>query len=117
MPFLFSYGSLQNETIQVSTFGRRLNGQRDTLLGYEVSYVKIESPQVAATLGRTHHANAAFTGHEGACISGTVFEISDAELARADAYEATDSYRGVSVVLASGREAWMYVYASTESGK
>jgi len=45
-------------------------------------------------------------------VSGTVFEITDAELADADTYEARAAYTRVSVTLASGREAWVYVDAS-----
>ena len=54
MPLLFSYGTLQQEHVQVSTFGRRLQGQRDELLGFEPSLVPIADPQVAAASGRTH---------------------------------------------------------------
>ncbi len=35
MPLLFSYGTLQQEDVQLSTFGRLLQGQRDELLGFE----------------------------------------------------------------------------------
>ena len=45
-------------------------------------------------------------------ISGTLFQLTAAELARADEYEAGD-YRRVRVTLASGRGAWLYVGAST----
>jgi hypothetical protein len=38
MPLLFSYGTLQEEKVQLSTFGRRLGGQRDELLGFEPSW-------------------------------------------------------------------------------
>lgn len=40
-----------------------------------------------------------------------VFEVTDAELASADEYEAPFSYKRVAVVLASGRQAWVYVHA------
>jgi hypothetical protein len=35
MPLLFSYGTLQNEQLQRSLFGRTLVGWKDYLLGYE----------------------------------------------------------------------------------
>lgn len=88
MPLLFSYGTLQQEDVQLSIFGRRLNGQSDELLAFEPSLVKIEDPQVVATLGRTHHANVSFNGNEHSAVLGTVFEITDAELASADEFEA-----------------------------
>ena len=111
MPLLFSYGTLQQENVQLSTFGKRLDGQRDELSGFEQSSVKIEDPQVAAATGRTHHANVKFNGHEASRVPGMVFEITDAELASVDNYEAAFSYKRVAAMLASGRQAWVYVYA------
>ncbi len=111
MPLLFSYGTLQHEDVQLSTFGRRLDGQSDELPRFERSLVRIDDPQVAATLGRTHHDNVTFTGSEESRVPGTVFEITDAELARADAFEAPFFYKRVAAKLASGRQAWVYVSA------
>ena len=56
MPLLFSYGTLQQENVQLYTFGRLLQGHKDELPGYEQSLVMIEEPQIAASSGRTHHA-------------------------------------------------------------
>ena len=44
MPQLFSYGTLQQEDVQLSTFGRLLQGRRDELPGFEPSLVRIEDP-------------------------------------------------------------------------
>jgi hypothetical protein len=111
MPLLFSYGTLQQDDVQLSTFGRPLNGQRDELPGFERSSVSIDDPQVVATLGRTHHANVTFNGNEESRVPGTVFEITDAELASADDFEAAFLYKRVAAMLASGRQAWVYVHA------
>ncbi len=110
MPLLFSYGTLQQENVQLSTFGRRLNGQRDELVGFEPSLVKIEDPQVAAALGKTHHANVKFNGNKDSRVPGMVFEITDAELASVDEYEAAFSYQRITAMLASGRQTWVYVW-------
>jgi hypothetical protein len=112
MPLLFSYGTLQQENVQLSTFGRRLNGQRDELLGCEPTLVRIEDPQVVATLGKTHHANVLFNGNEDSRVLGMVFEITDLELASVDEYEIAFSYKRVAAMLVSGRQAWVYVYAN-----
>ena len=109
MPLLFSYGTLQDVKVQVSTFGRLLNGQRDELPGYEPSQVEIEDARLAAAIGMTHHANARFTGRQESRVSGTVFEVTDAELAAADQYELPAAYVRIAVVLASGKQAWVYV--------
>jgi gamma-glutamylcyclotransferase (GGCT)/AIG2-like uncharacterized protein YtfP len=110
MPLLFSYGTLQQEDVQLSTFGRLLQGQRDELLGFEQSLVRIEDAQVVATSGKTHHPIVKFNGRNDSRVSGTVFEITDAELASADQYEVA-AYKRVVAMLASGKQAWVYVDA------
>jgi len=111
MPLVFSYGTLQQEDVQVSTFGRLLRGEADELVGFEPSLVRIEDPQFVAASGKTHHANVTFNGRKDSRVSGTVFEISDAELAAADQYEERAAYRRIPVMLASGKQAWVYVDA------
>src|SRR5687767_10801596 len=110
MPLLFSYGTLQQEDVQLATFGRRLTGQRDELLGCVPGVVKIEDAQVADATGRTHHANVTFTGNDENRVGGMAFEITDGELASVDAFEIAFSYQRVAGRLASGREAWVYVH-------
>lgn len=111
MPRLFSYGTLQQEEVQISTFGRKLEGQKDLITGYEPSLLKISDPAVVARLGRTHHDNISATGDDWSNVQGTVFEITDAELAIADKFEEQYSYKRVNVTLASGNDAWVYVHA------
>src|SRR5258705_9747793 len=115
MPLVFSYGTLQQEDVQLSTFGRLLKGQRDELPGFEPSLVKIEDPQVVAT-GKTHHANVTFNGRNDSRVSGTVFEITDPELAAADQFEQLAAYKRIAVMLASGKHAWGYVDARSAPG-
>ena len=110
MPLIFSYGSLQEEDVQRSTFGRRLNGERDELVGFEQSWVKIEDPQVVAKIGKTHHANVALTGQQSSRVTGMVFETTDAELQAVDEYETAFAYHRVSTTLASGKQAWVYLH-------
>lgn len=109
MPLLFSYGTLQQESVQLSTFGRLLHGQSDELPGFERSLVRIADPQVLATSGKTHHANVTFNGRNDSRVSGTVFEITDAELAAADHYEQFAAYKRIAATLASGKQAWVYL--------
>lgn len=111
MPLLFSYGTLQQEAVQLATFGRLLLGQKDELVGFEQSSVRIEDPQVAATSGKTHHANVTFNGRNDSRVSGVVFEITDVELAAADQYEQIAAYKRIIAMLASGKQAWVYVDA------
>jgi hypothetical protein len=110
MPLLFSYGTLQEEDVQLSTFGRRLHGRSDELVGFEPSMVRIEDSQVAARLGKTHHANVKLNGNEKSRVPGMVFEVTEAELARVDEYEAPFLYQRLAARLASGRQAWVYLH-------
>ena len=110
MALLFSYGTLQQDDVQLSTFGRLLQGEKDELVGYEQSSVRIENPGVVATSGKTHHPIVKFNGRNDSRVSGTVFEITDQELASADRYEVA-AYKRVAATLASGRQAWVYIDA------
>ena len=101
MPLLFSYGTLQQENVQMSTFGRRLQGQHDELPQYE--------PSKVPAAGGGFHANVTFNGRSDSRVKGTVFEVTDAELAAADRYEEPAAYVRIAVSLASGRQTWVYV--------
>ena len=113
MALLFSYGTLQNEDVQVSTFGRKLAGEKDLITGYEPSLLLIPDPEVAARLKRTHHDNISRTGDDWSNVQGTVFEVTDAELAQADTFESQFAYKRVHVILASGKDAWVFVHESS----
>jgi hypothetical protein len=107
MPLLFSYGTLQKEVVQLSTFGRRLNGHPDELVGFEQSVLRIEDPAFVAASGKSDHAIVRFNGKEECRVKGMALEVTEAELAKADGYEPA-GYKRISTVLASGKEAWVY---------
>jgi len=100
MALLFSYGSLQQPAVQLATFGRLLHGAADALPGYTT---------VTVSSNGREHANAV-RGGAASTLAGTRLEVTDAELARADAYEGPDGYARVEVMLASGRRAWVYTF-------
>ena len=83
MPLLFSYGTLQQEAVQVSTFGRLLKGQPDALVGFEQSLLTIEDPEFVSVSGKAEHSIVKFNGRHDSRVNGTVFEVSDLELAKA----------------------------------
>ncbi|MEC5162461.1 hypothetical protein ACFDR9_003542 [Janthinobacterium sp. CG_23.3] len=107
---LFSYGTLQQRDVQLATFGRELQGSADQLPGFHRSMVKIDDPQVVKTSGKSHHPIVKQTGITTHRVAGTVFEVTDDELAHADKYEVSD-YQRVLAPLSSGRTAWVYVDA------
>ena len=108
MPMLFSYGTLQLASVQQANFGRLLSGQADSLVGWRQDMVEITDPKVLAESGERFHPILRYTGQAQDTVAGTVFNISDAELLRADSYE-VDDYHRIEVPLASGLKAWVYV--------
>jgi gamma-glutamylcyclotransferase (GGCT)/AIG2-like uncharacterized protein YtfP len=112
MPWLFSYGTLRDERVQLETFGRRLHGRPDALVGFAPSTMMVDDAEFVAKSGAATHAVVMATGNDQDRVPGTVFEVSDAELTSADRYEPA-GYARVLVTLASGTQAW--VYAGTRS--
>ena len=111
MALLFSYGTLQQEAVQVSTFGRLLRGEPDELVAFEQYLLRIVDEAFVATSGKAYHAIVRFNGRVDSRVSGMVFEVSESELAKADQYEPV-GYTRISTTLASGKEAWVYADVS-----
>ena len=99
MQKLFSYGTLQQENVQLATFGRKLTGSPDVLVGYRLGEIAISDPAVVATSGRTENP-----ADE---VPGVIFEITDEELAQADRYEVKE-YARMMATFRSGAQAWIY---------
>lgn len=113
MPNLFSYGTLQQKNVQLANFGRELSGHKDILQGYIIGEVEITDERVLRESGKAFHPILRFTGNNTDEVAGTVFELTDAELAQADDYE-VDAYVRVQATLKSGSECW--IYAAAEQG-
>jgi gamma-glutamylcyclotransferase (GGCT)/AIG2-like uncharacterized protein YtfP len=92
---LFSYGTLRQPEVQHAVFGRVLAGAEDAVRGYD--------------LGSDCHPALLPSDDPGQQVAGTVFAISDEDLAAADGYE-VDDYHRIEVPLQSGLLAWVYVY-------
>jgi len=108
MEHLFSYGTLQLPAVQVETFGETLCGEPDALVGFAKTMIEITDPAVLALSGERFHPIVTETNDAKDSVAGTVFTVTAAQLARADAYE-VDDYERVLVILASGLQAWLYV--------
>ena len=106
--YLFSYGTLQSEAVQLATFGRRLEGRRDALVGYMLVMIEITDHDFIATSGTAHHRNLKFTGLSSDAVEGTVLSLTKKEIGLADSYEPT-GYERIQVHLRSGSPAWVYV--------
>ena len=107
---LFSYGTLQEASVQLKTFGRKLKGKPDALVRCTVNMVPIKNQRILAATGSTHHRTLKFTGIESDQVEGAVFALTLEELEQADAYEDAADYKRMLVKLRSGAEAWVYLY-------
>lgn len=98
MEYLFTYGTLQDVQVQHYIFQRKLKGQPDTLPGFKrlENVVYDRYPLVIKT------------GHLQETVEGTVYEVSEEELHKADVYE-TSAYHRVKLSLLSGKSAWVYI--------
>jgi gamma-glutamylcyclotransferase (GGCT)/AIG2-like uncharacterized protein YtfP len=110
MPLVFSYGTLQEADVQQSIYGRALQARRDELKGAESRIVTLSDPLAVATTGRARHTNLEFTSGSDSKVSGSVLEMTDADLAKTDSYELLAGYKRIEVVLVSGTKAWAYIY-------
>ena len=110
MEKLFSYGTLQLDSVQLATFGRRLDGVDDAMPGYRTDWLEITDPEVLKTSGERFHPVVSPSDNPADYVAGRVFTITAEELAHADRYEVSD-YKRISVRLGSGIEAWVYVKA------
>jgi hypothetical protein len=105
---LFSYGTLRQPEVQLSVFGRVLDGTDDAVSGYRLGTLTITDPAVVAASGSPDHPVLLPAGDPGQQVPGTVFTVTRDELAAADGYEA-DDYCRIEVPLQSGLLAWAYV--------
>lgn len=107
---LFSYGTLQLASVQLSSFGRLLDGEDDAMRGYRTDMIEITDPEVLRQSGQKFHPLVVPSDRADDEVSGRVFHITATELAAADAYEVSD-YKRIEVSLKSGRRAFVYVKA------
>ena len=106
---LFSYGTLRQRGVQLSTFGRELAGRPDAIVGYRLGLLKILDPAVIETSGSDEHPILRPSSDAETAVEGTVFEITETELKAADEYE-VGGYKRIQVPLRSGPQAWVYVF-------
>lgn len=107
---LFAYGTLQHPDVQLDIFGRLIGGEADVLPGYTVDYAEIADTRVVDLSGLSVHPVVRETGNPLDKVVGVALQVTEEELDASDEYEVA-LYRRVSVVLASGRAAWVYVSA------
>ena len=105
---LFAYGTLQTEAVQLSLFGRKLDGKEDVLPLYRLTIVRIEDKDFVAASGSADLRNFQCTGNPSDVVEGTAFAVTKSELLQGDAYEPA-GYTRTLVQLGSGVNAWVYL--------
>lgn len=108
MEYLFSYGTLQKEEIQLKLFGRLLASEPDTLEGYKVSTIEIEDRAFLNQGEERFQKTVIPTGICADFVKGMVLELSEAELDLVEKYE-PKSYLRMKVKLDSGKSAWVFL--------
>ena len=106
---LFSYGTLQLDEVQLETFGRKLDGERDALPEYKLVMLTITDQEFVIKSGSANHRSLQFTGNSADVVEGVVFKVTRKELEQADAYE-PEGYERVRAQLSSGANAWVFVH-------
>ena len=105
---LFSFGTLQDPTVQQGVFGRELPGSPDVLRGYRLGVLRITDPEVIRLSGLSEHPLLMPSSDPADEVQGQVLSITAPDLAAADEYE-VDDYARTEVTLASGTVAWVYL--------
>ncbi|ALR30695.1 UDP-N-acetylmuramate--alanine ligase [Chryseobacterium sp. IHB B 17019] len=108
MPYLFSYGTLQKEEVQIETFGRILQGEKDILKGYKLKMLEITDPEVLRKSNQKYHPILEFSGNADDEVEGVLFGVTDEEILQADEYE-VDDYKRIETVFKSGKVGFIYV--------
>ena len=94
---IFIYGTLADPKVQQRVWGRITDGLSDMLKGYKRSQIEIEGEVYPLIISDSNSR-----------VIGSVIEITERELKKADEYE-TDAYRREKIALESGISAWVYV--------
>jgi gamma-glutamylcyclotransferase (GGCT)/AIG2-like uncharacterized protein YtfP len=108
MEFLFSYGTLQEEPVQLKLYGRILKGTKDVLEGFVFDWIIINDETFLATGAEQRQRTLISTGNKNDKVKGIAFHVSNKELKQTDIYEPAN-YKRKKVKLRSGLEAWVYM--------
>ena len=106
--FLFSYGTLQLEKVQIENYGRIMKGEKDSLFNYKLDKLQITDIEVPGKRTEAFYPIAVKTGGPNDFIEGSSYEITETELKATDKYEGSEYIRVLETFM-SGRQAWVYV--------
>ena len=96
---LFTYGTLQDKSVQLALFNKTLKGNIDSIVGFEKQEI---------TLGGITYPILIKNKQSTTNILGTCYTLSEEDLHICDEYEG-EEYKRILVVLNSGEKSWVYV--------
>jgi len=98
MERIFSYGTLQDPSVQTQWIGRPLNGEPDSVKGFRLEEIDIDKEVfwILVPDKKTKQI-----------ICGQVLEITKKELQAFDEYEG-EAYQRSLLTMMTGRTAWVY---------
>jgi hypothetical protein len=108
------HGSLEARAVELTTNGRLLFGQPDSVAGFGTTWVVSDDPEIVAIYGRRHFPALVRTGHGKDRVSGSVYAVTSAELQEIDGHSIMGARREA-VLLVSGRSAWVYLNANADA--
>jgi gamma-glutamylcyclotransferase (GGCT)/AIG2-like uncharacterized protein YtfP len=103
MEQIFSYGTLRSKEIQMKVFNKILTGTPDQIIGY-----KIKDLQIEEEFGMEDYFVATPSENPSDTIDGIVFNVTSADLTKADLFE-SNAYKRTQITLKSGITAWIYL--------
>ena len=106
--YLFSYGTLRQKDTQLKLFGRIVDTANDILHGYKIATIEIEDKNFLAQGEKKYQKTLISSINKNDHIKGTVLKLTRKELLITDKYE-PENYKRIKVILASGKEAWVYL--------
>ncbi|NQZ42722.1 MAG: gamma-glutamylcyclotransferase [Flavobacteriaceae bacterium] len=96
--YLFTYGTLQDEVVQLRVFGRKPKSKEAKLKGYRIAEEKVMD------LYPTIEPSDQVDGF----VAGLLLRVSNLELFNADVYE-TQAYKRIMVSVNPRTKAWVYI--------
>ena len=96
------------EQVQLDTFERILTGKKDMLKRYRIGKIIITDAEVIKSSGTDIHPILEYTGDDEDFVEGTLYELSDEEILKADRYEVKD-YKRSELLFESGENGFVYL--------
>lgn len=96
---LFTYGTLQDETVQQMLFNKKIKGIPDSIIGFDKKEINLEGNIYPILIKNQKSLEK---------IKGTCYNLSESDILICDEYEGCE-YKRITTKLTSGIKAWVYI--------